>query len=82
MSYTVYILYSESLDIYYKGHTNNLEERLKRHNGGKEKYTSKGIPWRLIWSTEKPSKSEAYQLEMKLKNLNRSRLKTFIEKYS
>ena len=32
MTYFVYILYSESIDRYYKGHTNNIEQRLSRHS--------------------------------------------------
>ncbi|MBP6512087.1 MAG: GIY-YIG nuclease family protein [Bacteroidia bacterium] len=46
--YYVYILYSISTGSFYKGQTSNLEERLKRHNSGSEKYTYKGIPWKLI----------------------------------
>ncbi len=82
MTYFVYILYSESIDRYYKGHTNNIEQRLSRHNAGYESYTSKGIPWRLILALPKETKSEAVRLEMKLKNLNGARLEAFILKYS
>ncbi len=80
MFYT-YILYSQSLDIFYKGSTNNIEDRILRHNKGLESFTSKGIPWNLLWYTKKSSKSEAYRLEMKLKNLSRERLIRFIKKY-
>ena len=30
MNYTVYILYSSGTDVYYKGQTSNISERLKR----------------------------------------------------
>jgi predicted GIY-YIG superfamily endonuclease len=40
-----------------------------RHNAGYEKFTSTGMPWSLIWHISKPTKSEAYQLELKLKKL-------------
>jgi putative endonuclease len=73
MFYT-YILYSQSTNSFYKGHTNDITARLSRHNGKREKYTSKGCPWILVWFAEKGSKSEAYQFEMKLKNLSRDRL--------
>ncbi|WP_421874750.1 GIY-YIG nuclease family protein [Marinoscillum sp.] len=82
MPFFVYILYSESADKYYKGQTNNLEDRLKRHNAGAEVATVKGRPWKVVWSTEKESRSEAIILEKKLKNMNRLKLKSFIDKYS
>ena len=40
-----------------------------------------GTPWSLIWSTQKPSKSEAILLEFKLKNLSQMRLIAFMLKY-
>ncbi|MFN3941656.1 MAG: GIY-YIG nuclease family protein [Flavobacterium sp.] len=36
MTYFVYILHSPNYDKYYIGQTNNLEDRLKRHNEGYE----------------------------------------------
>ena len=80
MFYT-YILYSETLDRYYKGHTNNVSNRLKRHSAGTESFTSTGIPWILVLTIEKPTRQEAAILERKLKNLNNERLLMFIEKY-
>ncbi len=76
--YFVYILYSEKLNKYYKGYTNNVEERLKRHNRGYEIFTSRGVPWTLKLVLEKLTEREAIQLENKLKNLNRKRLEEFI----
>ncbi|MDA3880621.1 MAG: GIY-YIG nuclease family protein [Prolixibacteraceae bacterium] len=43
--YTVYILYSEKIDQYYTGYTNNIDRRLSEHNRRKGKYTDRGIPW-------------------------------------
>ena len=82
MSYWVYILYSESTDKFYKGQTQDLELRLNRHNNGYEKATGKGIPWKLIWKSEMPSRSSAVKLERKLKNINRKNLLDFITKYT
>ena len=79
--YSVYILYSISTEQFYKGHTIDLPNRLTRHNAGFENFTSKGTPWNLIWHISKPSKSAAYQLEIKLKNLTRKRLIDFMIKY-
>ncbi len=80
--YFVYILYSERLAKFYIGQTNNLTERLTRHNSGYEAFTSKGVPWILKWTTEKATRSEAMILEKKLKNLSQKRLSAFINKYS
>ena len=81
MSYYVYILYSKTLNRYYKGYSNDVEDRLKRHNSGYETYTSKGVPWQLKLVLIKSTEREAIQLEKKLKNLNRERLEAFILKY-
>ncbi|RLD86869.1 MAG: hypothetical protein DRJ09_11225 [Bacteroidetes bacterium] len=37
MAYYVYILYSRRTDTFYKGQSNNMQDRLKRHNSGSEK---------------------------------------------
>ena len=82
MTYFVYILFSESIQKFYIGQTNNIEHRLKRHNQGSEKYTSKGTPWALVWYASKESRSDAVIFERKLKNLKQSRLVKLMQKYS
>ena len=77
----VYILYSPSLNTFYKGQCKDLINRIHRHNSGFETYTKTGAPWRLIWYTLKPSRSEALKLERKLKNLSRTRLIELVKKY-
>ena len=79
--YTVYILYSSRIDQFYKGQTSDLTNRLKRHNTGYEKFTKKGVPWKLIWATEKENLSQAIILESKLKNLGRVQTIKFMFKY-
>jgi putative endonuclease len=81
MCYFVYIIYSNSLDTFYKGQTKDLFDRLNRHNAGQEKATRYGTPWTLAWCTKKNSRAEAVILERKLKNLSRKRLIEFIRKY-
>ena len=81
MFYT-YILYSKSTDTFYKGSTQDIWERLRRHNKRMEKSTQLGAPWVLIWSVEKQTKGEAQILEYKLKNLSRKRTCEFILKYN
>jgi putative endonuclease len=79
--YFVYILYSESHNRFYIGQTNDLSNRIFRHNSGFEKSTAPYKPWTLVGSIEKPSRSEAMILEKKLKNLNSKDLNAFINKY-
>ena len=81
MFYT-YILYSKSTDAFYKGSTQDIKERLKRHNNKMEKATQYGAPWILLWSVEKQTKGEAQILEYKLKNLSRIRTCEFMMKYN
>jgi putative endonuclease len=65
--FVVYVIFSRSLKKYYTGQTNNVEDRLFRHNSGYEKYTKAGIPWELVWKQEFSTRSEAMQLEQKIK---------------
>lgn len=81
MACKVYILYSRSLDKFYKGQTYDLEDRLHRHNNKREKATATGAPWQLVWVTGKQSRSEGVIFEKKLKNLSRRKLIEFIYKY-
>lgn len=81
MSFYTYILYSSKLQRFYKGSCADIMQRLARHNSGGENATAAGRPWRLIWFTEKESRSEAVKLEFKLKNLSAIRLIQFIDKY-
>ena len=80
-TYFVYINYSEQFDKYYIGQTENIESRLHLHNAGSVLSTKPYLPWINVLSIQKPSRSEAIILERKLKNLNRHRLISFIEKY-
>jgi putative endonuclease len=77
----VYILYSPEKNSFYKGQTNDIHDRLNRHNSGFEKATFSGKPWILLWYTSKLNRSEAILLERKLKNLSIKRTLEFILKY-
>ena len=79
--YWVYILFSNEYSKFYIGQTNNLTERLYRHNSGFEKATKPYIPWELKLSLEKEDRATALKLEKKLKNLSKLRILQFIEKY-
>jgi putative endonuclease len=65
--FVTYILFSELLSKFYVGSTNNLEDRLYRHNTGQSKFTKRGIPWKLVAYFEFPTRSEAVRLEIKIK---------------
>ncbi|MFK8036779.1 MAG: GIY-YIG nuclease family protein [Crocinitomicaceae bacterium] len=65
--YYSYILYSKSLDKYYVGHTQNLNERLNRHNRSGSKYTSRGQPWEIAYHETFDSKELAYERERQIK---------------
>jgi len=80
--FEVYILISDVDNSFYIGQTNDLRRRLVRHNAGREKYTSRKLPWKVFWSCEVKSRSEAVVLEKKLKNLkSRSRIINFIQQH-
>ena len=64
----------------YVGYTNNIENRLKKHNTNKGAKSTKGYKWLLIYSKKFKSKSEAMAFEYKLKK-NKSLRKDIIEKF-
>lgn len=82
MPYHTYILYSKRINRFYVGSTAHLHNRLLQHNNQKSKYTATGVPWILLWHTEKPTRLKAEKLECKLKNLARLRKVRFMLKYS
>jgi putative endonuclease len=65
--YIVYILYSHSIEEYYCGQTNDLADRLKRHNNGESRSIKHGIPWKLVGYLIVETRSEAILLERKIK---------------
>ena len=81
MAYYTYILYSESRGRFYKGSTNDVYSRFKRHNYGYVNSTSTGRPWRLLWYTCKDDRGSAIILERKLKNLSAKKTIEFMLKY-
>ena len=72
MAYYVYIIYSPSQDIYYKGSTENPLQRLSAHNAGDSQYTHGKGPWQMIYLEEIPSKTEMLIREKKLKRGNKA----------
>lgn len=75
--YIVYILKSESADKSYVGFTGDIVRRLKEHNSGKNNYTKRYIPWRIICKEEYKTKEEARKRELYFKTASGRRfLKT------
>ena len=69
MVYFVYILQSLKDHSYYVGSTQDLAERINRHNQGRSKYTkAKKRPWKLVYHEEFDTKSEAMDRENELKS--------------
>jgi len=63
----IYILQSIKTGRYYIGHTNNIGERLKRHNSGRSRFTKKEMPWKLIYREVYDTKSGACKREVEIK---------------
>ncbi|HRG59052.1 MAG TPA: GIY-YIG nuclease family protein [Bacteroidia bacterium] len=78
--FVVYILYSSFINQYYVGHTQNIEERLARHNSGSSLSTRKGRPWALVYTETFNSRSEAMIREKAIKKMkSRKYIEQFIQ---
>jgi len=78
--YHVYILYSQSIDRFYIGHTSNVHKRLEEHNNPVDfsKYSAKGIPWEIVLSIMiSESRSDAMKVE---KFIKKQKSRAFIQK--
>jgi putative endonuclease len=58
-----YVIRSLNFDYYYKGHCENLEERLKQHNSGMTISISKFIPFDVVYFEEFEHREEAIKRE-------------------
>ena len=64
-----YILKSTVDSSHYYGHCANLENRIKRHNGGKVRSTKAKRPWKLHYYEEFQTRSEAYRRDLFFKSI-------------
>ena len=78
MYYFVYIIKSESFDIFYKGYTSNPEKRLFEHNSNQSRYTSNKGPWKLVYLEKYKTKREALIREKKIKRYNSDYIRSLI----
>ena len=65
--YFVYIIYSKKKDGFYIGYTANINSRITKHNSGTTISTKSGIPWKLIYSEQYVTKTEAIKREKAIK---------------
>lgn len=74
----VYILYSKSLDKFYVGETQDLDERINQHNSGfyNNAFTKQVSDWVLYFSIECESRVEARKIETHIKKM---KSKTYIQ---
>ena len=68
MKYAVYVIYSPKFNRIYKGHTNDIETRLKQHNSGAVRSTRPFIPWIIIYTEAFKTKAEAISREKYFKS--------------
>ena len=76
MTYFVYMLMSISTNNKktYVGYTNNLIERLKKHNSNKGAKSTKGYKWKIIFKKKFQTKNKAMSYEYKLKKNRKEKL--------
>lgn len=79
--YYVYVLKSINSDKLYTGFTENLENRIIKHNKGDVRSTKAYIPYQLVYKEEYQNKTEARKREIFLKSgQGRKFLKGVLEK--
>ncbi|UZD24343.1 GIY-YIG nuclease family protein [Algoriphagus halophytocola] len=70
MDFSVYILYSRSLDKFYIGYTADFTARLAFHNSAQNKiWTKRGQPWEVHLLIDRLEKSQALKMEKHLKKM-------------
>lgn len=76
--YHVYVIQSLRTKDLYFGYTPDLEERLKKHNQGKNPSTKFGILWKIVYVESYRSEKDARKRELKLKQYGNAR--TYVKK--
>lgn len=77
MKYTIYVIQTKDGKLY-KGVTSNLQKRLENHLYGMSTWTKNKGPFKLVYSEENYSKSEALKRERFLKS---GKGREFLKKY-
>ena len=80
--YYIYVLYNSDKSFIYIGYSENLKERVVKHNSGEVKSTKAYLPLTLIFYEAYPSKNDAKRRETYLKsNKGRTTLMTMLREY-
>ena len=76
MPFYVYMIktVSSSVKKSYVGYSNNIHNRLKKHNSNRGAKSTKGHKWKLIYKKKFLSKGKAMSFEYKLKKNRKKRL--------
>jgi putative endonuclease len=72
----VYIIYSKSINKFYVGSCQDLDQRINDHLNSRSKFTKVAKDWILKYSEEFETRTEAVQREMKIKKM---KSRTYIE---
>ena len=77
-----YVLKSRNHDFWYKGHCENIAERLQQHNSGMTKSNKAYMPFDLIYQERFETRDEAIKREKYFKTAaGRRYLKTILAPY-
>jgi len=76
MTFSVYILQSETTGRFYVGQTKSLQERVNYHNANYSRSLKNRGPWKLFYHEEYASRTEAVKREIQFK---RQKNRRFIE---
>jgi putative endonuclease len=77
--YCTYIILTSNKK-YYVGHTNNLDDRFKRHlNGSGPKFTAQNKPIKVVWFQNFNTEMDAVRREKQLKGWTREKKEKLID---
>ncbi len=68
MSFFAYVLMSLKTRRFYVGQTNDLTDRLRRHNEGRVRSTKAYAPWSMVYFEKYETRAEAVERERELKS--------------
>lgn len=66
--FTTYILQGIKNGKYYIGHTEDVGARIERHNSGFVRSTKSFMPWKIAYTENYNTKSEARKRELEIKS--------------
>ncbi len=68
MPFIVYILHSSTKNKFYIGFSSDLEERIIRHNQKSKGFTGNTNDWKIVYTEEYSTKTEAVSREKQIKS--------------